>query len=120
MLFSKNFLILFYFFISIEFISSKDISTFSNYEIIRQTNIELNFNVIFKNKTLEGLVKIYFTALKDGEVIVLDTKALNIFSIIDSDTGEDLEYIIDKQFEIEALGIPLKIYKEYKKEMIKL
>ena len=116
MLFSKNFLILFYFFISIEFISSKDISTFSNYEIIRQTHIELNFNVIFKNKTLEGLVKIYFTALKDGEVIVLDTKALNIFSIIDSDTGEDLEYIIDKQFEIEALGIPLKIYKEYKKD----
>ena len=112
---SKDFLILFCFFLLIQFSISKDISTFSNYEIIQQTNVELRFIVNFKNKTLEGEVKTYFTALKDGEVIVLDTKALNIFSVIDSDTGEELEYTLDKHFELEALGIPLKIYKEYKK-----
>ena len=94
---------------------SKDISTFSNYEIIKQTNLELNFNVDFKNKIVKGITKIYFTALKDGEVIVLDTSALIIDSIIDSDTGDELEYIIDKQYELDEIGVPLKIYKEFNK-----
>ena len=94
---------------------SKDISTFSNYEIIKQTNLELNFNVDFKNKIVNGVVKAYFTALNDGEVIVLDTRALKIDSIIDSDTGDELEYIIDKQYELDGIGVPLKIYKDFNK-----
>lgn len=92
-----------------------DISTFSNYEQIVQTNLEINFDIDFNEKTVYGIVKAYFTALNDGEVIVLDTKALKINSIINSDTGEELEYILDKEYEISALGIPLKIYKEYSK-----
>ena len=67
--------------------SSKDVNTFSNYEIIKQTRIEANFNIDFTNKVIHGKVKSYFTALKDGEVIVLDSRALSIKSIIDSDTG---------------------------------
>ena len=100
----------------INFTINKDTSTFSNYEIIKQTNLELNFNVDFKNKIINGIVKVYFTALKDGEVIVLDTRALEINSIIDCDTGEELEYIIDKQFELDGLGVPLKIYKNFNKD----
>ena len=95
----------------ISFFLNKDVSTFSNYEIIKQTNLELNFFVDFKNKIVNGIVKSYFSAIKDGEVIVLDTKALNIHSIIDCDTGEELEFILDKQYELEELGILLKIYK---------
>ena len=95
--------------------SSKDVNTFSNYEIIKQTRLEANFNIDFTNKVIHGKVKLYFTALKDGEVIVLDSRALDIKSIIDSDTGEELEFILDKQYELEANGVPLKIYKEFSK-----
>ena len=76
----------------------------------------MSFNVDFKNKIVEGIVKAYFTALKDGEVIILDSKALKIISIIDGDTGEEIEYIFDKQYEIDALGVPLKIYKNFNKD----
>ena len=94
---------------------SKDTNTFSNYEIIKQTKIEANFDVDFDNKVIHGKIKSYFTALKDGEVIVLDSRALSINSIIDSDTGEDLEFIVDKQYDLDANGVPIKIYKEYSK-----
>jgi len=94
---------------------SKDISTFSNYEIIQQTKLEANFKVDFEQKVIHGKVKIYFTSIKDGEVIVLDTRALSINSIIDSDTGEELEFVIDTQYDLDANGVPLKIYKEYSK-----
>jgi len=94
---------------------SKDTNTFSNYEIIKQTKIEANFDVDFDKKAIHGKVKSYFTAIKDGEVIVLDSRALKINSIIDSDTGEELEFIIDKQYDLDANGVPLKIYKEYSK-----
>ena len=94
----------------------KDPSTFSNYDIIQQSKIEVNFNVDFTNKIVTGKAKIYFKALEEGEVIALDTKALIINSIIDSDTGDYLEYKIDNYYKLESLGIPLKIYKEYQKD----
>ena len=97
---------------------SKDINTFSNYEQILQTNLELNFNIDFEEKIIHGLAKIYFKSLKDGEVIVLDTRALKINSITDSDTGELLDYILDTQYELNSNGVPLKIYKEYSKDEI--
>ena len=93
----------------------KEINTFSNYEIIRQTKIEANFFVDFSEKIVNGKVKIYFEAEEDGEVIILDTKALIIDSIIGSDTGEELEYKIDKYYKLEKMGVPLKIYKHYNK-----
>ena len=80
------------------------------------TNIEANFNIDFPKKVIHGKVKTYFTALADGEVIVLDTRALSIKSVIDSDTNEELDYILDEQYELDANGIPLKIYKEYNKD----
>jgi leukotriene-A4 hydrolase len=110
---NKLFLLSLLLFLSLNSSFSRDISTFSNYEIIQQTKVELNFNIDFNNKVVEGIEKIYFTALKDGEVIILDTRALIIKSIIDCDTGEELEYIIDSQYELEGLGVPLKIFKDF-------
>ena len=110
---NKLFLISLLLLLSLNSSFSRDISTFSNYEIIQQTKVELNFNIDFNNKVVEGIEKIYFTALKDGEVIILDTRALIIKSIIDCDTGEELEYIIDNQYELEGLGVPLKIFKDF-------
>ena len=101
--------------ISLSFSYEKDINTFSNYEVIKQTRIEANFNIDFTQKVVHGTVKTYFTALDDGEVIVLDTRALKINSVIDSDTGDELEYILDEEYELDANGIPLKIYKDYNK-----
>lgn len=101
-------------FISLSNLSiEKDINTFSNYEQIKQTKIEANFDIDFERSLLHGTVKTYFEALEDGEVIVLDTRALKIDSIIDSDTGSELEYVLDDQYELEANGLPLKIYKDY-------
>ena len=102
-------------FLIFKFCSSKDINTFSNYEQIRQTNLEINFNIDFNLKIITGKIKIYFTALKEGEVIILDTKSLQINSVIDSDTGFELDYILDTQYELLSNGVPLKIYKEYNK-----
>ena len=114
--FNKKFLFLYIYLALIGFSLTKDYHTFSNYEIVKKTKIELSFNVNFKNKIVEGIVKTYFTALKDGEVIILDTKDLKITSIIDCDTGEELEYLFDTQYKIDALGVPLKIYKNYNKD----
>ena len=97
---------------------TKDINTFSNYEIIQQTKLEANFDIDFDQKVIHGEVKLYLTAIKDGEVIVLDTRALSINSVIDSDTGEELEFIIDKQYDLDANGVPLKIIKNIPKEII--
>ena len=105
-------------FIIFNFCSQKDINTFSNYEQIMQTNLEINFNIDFNLKIIVGKIKIYFIALKDGEVITLDTKALQINSVIDSDTGEKLDYILDTQYELVSNGVPLKIYKDYIKDDI--
>ena len=101
--------------ISLSFSNAKDISTFSNYKIIRQTRIEANLDIDFDQKVIHGTVKTYFTALEDGEVVVLDTRALKINSVIDSDTGDELEYILDEQYELDCNGVPLKIYKDYNK-----
>ena len=108
--------ILIIYFLLVRFSISKDVSTFSNYEIIKQTKIELILNVDFKNKIIDGIVKTYFSALKYGEVIILDTRSLKINSIIDCDTGDELEYIIDTQYELDGIGVPLKIYKNYNKD----
>ena len=35
----------------------KDISTFSNYEIVKQTRIEVNFNIDFTQKVVHGTAK---------------------------------------------------------------
>ena len=114
--FQISYIIILTFLFNITF--EKDISTFSNYNIIQQTNIEVNFEVDFTEKIVHGKAKIYFKALEYGEVIVLDTKALIIESIIDSDTGEKLKYVLDEQYKLTALGIPLKIYKQFYKDDI--
>ena len=108
-----QFILLFILLLNLSF--EKDVNTFSNYEIIKQTRVEANFDVDFTQKVIHGTVKTYFSALDDGEVVVLDTRALKINSVIDSDTGEELEYILDDQYELDANGIPLKIYKEFNK-----
>ena len=107
-----------FFLILIIFISNtnqKELNTFSNYDIISQTNINVHFIVDFDNKKVDGEVTISFKALEDGEVIILDTKSLIIKSIKDN-TGNELDFKLDNYYRLESHGVPLKIYKEYSKD----
>ena len=113
---SSKITIFFFSLLFLEIYSLRDTNTFSNYEQIKQTNIDANFDIDFEQSVIHGTVKIYFQALADGEVIVLDTRALKIKSVIDSDTGDELDYVLDSQYELDANGIPLKVYKEYSKD----
>ena len=107
-----------FFLISIILLSisnQKELNTFSNYDIIFQTNINVHFIVDFDNKKVDGEVTISFKALEDGEVIILDTKSLIIKSIKDN-TGNELDFKLDNYYQLESHGVPLKIYKEYSKD----
>ena len=107
-----------FFLILIIFISNtnqKELNTFSNYDIIFQTNINVHFIVDFDNKKVDGEVTISFKSLEDGEVIILDTKSLIIKSIKDN-TGNELDFKLDNYYRLESHGVPLKIYKEYSKD----
>ena len=107
-----------FFLILIIFISNtnqKELNTFSNYDIIFQTNINVHFIVDFDNKKVDGEVTISFKALEDGEVIILDTKSLIIKSVKDN-TGNELVFKLDNYYRLESHGVPLKIYKEYSKD----
>ena len=107
-----------FFLILIIFISKtnqKELNTFSNYDIISQTNINVHFIVDFDNKKVDGEVTISFKALEDGEVIILDTKSLIIKSVKDN-TGNELVFKLDNYYRLESHGVPLKIYKEYSKD----
>ena len=107
-----------FFLISIILISisnQKELNTFSNYDIIFQTNINVHFIVDFDNKKVDGEVTISFKALDDGEVIILDTKSLIIKNVKDS-TGNELDFKLDNYYRLESHGVPLKIYKEYSKD----
>ena len=107
-----------FFLISIILISisnQKELNTFSNYDIIFQTNINVHFIVDFDNKKVDGEVTISFKALEDGEVIILDTKSLIIKTIKDN-TGNELDFKLDNYYRLESHGVPLKIYKEYSKD----
>ena len=107
-----------FFLIIVIFISKtnqKELNTFSNYDIISQTNINVHFIVDFDNKKVDGEVTISFKALEDGEVIILDTKSLIIKSIKDN-TGNELDFKLDNYYRLESHGVPLKIYKEYSKD----
>ena len=111
--FNVSFLLIILFLLKISF--QKEVNTFSNYEIVKQTKIEVHFQVDFTEKIITGKEKIYFEALEDGEVIILDSKNIEMTSIIDSDTGEELDYKIDDYYKLESMGVPLKIYKEFNK-----
>jgi len=118
MIFKKSNIFFIYIYLLLLLNCKDDPSTFANIQQIVQKNIEANFNIDFDNEIIHGQLKIYFNSLMDGEVIVLDTKNLNIFSIIDSDTGDELEWELDTVHSLDALGVPLKIYKDYKKDDI--
>ncbi len=69
---------------------------------------ECKTNIINEYR-LSGDVRISMRALVDGDTIILDTKNLIINRVIDSNTGDSLDWVLDKNKSLESLGTPLNI-----------
>jgi len=91
-----------------------DVSSYSNFDKIRQDKIKINAKIDFENKKFAGNVDICFTVLDKEETrIILDTKSLEIFSVKELNSGKELKwYLYDENADKKALGTPLVILLE--------
>ena len=92
---------------------SKDNSTLSNYQSISLTNLNGIFEPDFDQKIIIGNLEYTFLSKENGDIITLDAKYLDIISIKNNDTGNDLKYTFGEKNE--KLGTPLNIKYDYKK-----
>ena len=94
-------------------ISKDDKFTYANYDEVRVTHIDLNLDVNFDSKVLEGIASLDIKRVKPGaDMLVLDTKDLLIKSVRifkGSVPEEPTDYTLDEADKVlgEALRIPL-------------
>jgi aminopeptidase N len=94
-------------------VSKDDKFTYANYDEVQITHLDLNLDVNFDEKVLDGVATIEFERLKEGvDTLILDTKDLTIRSVSLSSGGETapVDYTLGADDEIlgQALTIPLK------------
>ncbi len=93
--------------------TNKDKFTYANYDEVRVTHVDLNLDVNFDAKVLDGIATIDFERVKsDADTLVLDTKDLLIKSvrIFSGGIAEGVtDYTMDAADKVlgEALRIPL-------------
>ena len=93
--------------------TNKDKFTYANYDEVRVTHVDLNLDVNFDAKVLDGIATIDFERVKpDADTLVLDTKDLLIKSvrIFSGGSAEGVtDYTMDAADKVlgEALRIPL-------------
>ena len=94
-------------------ISKDDKFTYANYDEVRVTHLDLNLDVNFDAKVLDGIATIDFERVKpDADMLVLDTKDLLIKSVrifADGKPEGVTDYTMDAADKVlgEALRIPL-------------
>ena len=94
-------------------ITKDDKFTYANYDEVRVTHLDLNLDVNFNSKVLDGIATIDFERIKPGaDMLVLDTKDLLIKSVRIFAKGEPegvTDYTIDAADIVlgEALRVPL-------------
>lgn len=92
-------------------ITKDDKFTYANYDEVRVTHIDLNLDVNFDSKVLDGIATIKFERVKpDADMLVLDTKNLLIKSVrlFEGGTAEDENnYLMGQDHPV--LGTPLTI-----------
>ena len=94
-------------------ITKDDKFTYANYDEVRVTHVDLNLDVNFDAKVLDGIATIDFERVKpDADVLVLDTKDLLIKSVrnfADGKPESESDYTIDPADTVlgEALRIQL-------------
>ena len=94
--------------------SATDSHTLSNYQDITITNSHLNLKVDFENKILEGFVTHDFIKKADTNVLVLDSKYLEIDSITDG-KGNKLNYDFGEFDELLGTAVKIKLFEDAKK-----
>jgi leukotriene-A4 hydrolase len=76
--------------------NSKDVSTQSNYDVIKMNHLSGEFKIDFEKKIVHGSLIYNLTAESAGEQIIFDTNKLNITKVYKIDTKEgtteDLTY----------------------------
>ncbi|MDA8708772.1 M1 family aminopeptidase/hydrolase, partial [Hellea sp.] len=94
-------------------ITKDDKFTYANYDEVRVTHLDLNLDVNFDAKVLDGIATIDFERVKpDADMLVLDTKDLLIKSVrifADGEAEGVTDYTLDTADKVlgEALRIPL-------------
>jgi len=94
-------------------ITKDDKFTYANYDEVRVTHVDLNLDVNFDAKVLDGIATIDFERVKaDADMLVLDTKDLLIKSVrifADGKAEGVTDYVLDEADKVlgEALRIPL-------------
>ncbi len=94
-------------------ITKDDKFTYANYDEVRLTHIDLNLDVNFDAKVLDGIATIDFERIKPGaDVLILDTKDLLIKSVrlfAGEQAEAPVDYTIGEDDEVlgQALTIPL-------------
>ena len=79
-------------------ISASDPSSFSNVDIFVLRHLSLNWTVDFASKTVYGSAELTFApspdrlASADGSLLILDSRALDISSILLKETGNELSF----------------------------
>ena len=89
----------------------EDKFTYANYDEVRVTHLDLDLDVNFDEKILDGFATLEFKRVQpSASTLVLDTKDLNIDSVYTSDNGdlwEATEYVLDAADEL--LGSKLTV-----------
>ncbi|KAL4226486.1 Leukotriene A-4 hydrolase [Mactra antiquata] len=89
-------------------LSVTDPTSFSNAHEVIVTGLDLELDIDFRSKTLQGQVNLTLEKLVDGiDVVVLDTRDVTISSVIDKQTGQTLEYNLGEN--VGAFGSKLTI-----------
>ncbi len=104
----------FLFLFLVNLITSKDISTLSNYEEIKETHLDGLMEIDFTNNIVKGELHSTFKAYASGEYIILDCYTIQINEVKDESTGEDLEFKVEEVAEKDFLGTALKISRPFK------
>ena len=106
------------FFLLLSLTKSLDNSTLSNYKQIELKRLEGIFEPDFEAKIVKGKLTYFFKALEKGDQIILDTKYLEIFSVIDADQKNNVTFKNDESEGDEYLGVPLVIDYPYEKDQL--
>lgn len=89
----------------------QDVSSYSNFDKIRQDKIKIEARIDFKEKKFTGRVDISFTILDHQETrIILDSHSLEIYSVREKSSGKEMKWsLYDENADKKALGTPLVI-----------
>ena len=87
-------------------ITKDDKFTYANYDEARVTHLDLNLDVNFNTKVLDGIATIDFERIKpDADMLVLDTKDLLIKSVrifVDGKPEGPTDYTMDERIRCSA------------------